>query len=276
MRWKERLVKKTEKAEARLRPRKTYTVHELAELSGVTVRTLHHYDKVGLVCPRRADNGYRVYGAAEVDRLQQVLLYRECGMALADVKRVLDDPLFDERVALKAHLRELFRRREHLNDLIASVQRTLACKEGGQAMEDEEKFEVFKRKMVEENEFAYGDEVRKRWGDAVADASNEKMMGMNAHAWKDAQKLEEQVKRNLIAAMKEGDPAGEAARRAADLHRQWLCAFWPDGSYSKEAHIGLAESYVTDERFRAYYDAVAPGAAEFLRDAVVAYCSRES
>lgn len=84
------------------------------------------------------------------------------------------------------------------------------------------------------------------------------------------------MKSNLIAAMEEGDPAGEAARHVVDLHRQWLCAFWPDGSYSKEAHLGLAESYVVDERFRAYYDAIAPGAAEFLRDAVAAYCSQEA
>ena len=273
MRWKELAVKDAEKADARVRPCRTYTVHELAELSGVTVRALHHYDKMGLVCPQRSDNGYRVYGAVEIDRLQQVLLYRECGMALADVKRMLDDPLFDECAALKAHLQELFRRREHLNDLIASVQRTLACREEGWAMEDEERFKAFKRKVVKENERAYGIEVRKRWGDAVADASNEKVMGMDACAWKDSQSLEERVRRNLIAAMKEGNPAGEAARHVVDLHRQWLCAFWPDGSYSKEAHLGLAESYVTDERFRAYYDAIAPGAAEFLRDAVAAYCS---
>ena len=125
--------------------RTTYTVHELAELSGVTVRTLHHYDDVGLVRAQRAANGYRLYGPAEVDRLQHALLFRECGMALADVKRLLDDPAFDVRTALSGHLRELRSRRERLDGLIASVQKTLACMEGNEPMKDEEKFEAFKK-----------------------------------------------------------------------------------------------------------------------------------
>ena len=81
------------------------------------------------------------------------------------------------------------------------------------------------------------------------------------------------AKEALVAAMAAGDPTGEDAHRAADLHRQWLCKFWKDGTYSKAAHLGLAEMYVADDRFKAYYEAVAPGAAEFLRDAIKAYCA---
>ena len=99
-----------------------YTVHELAALSGCTVRTLHHYDELGLVRARRAANGYRRYGPAEVDRLQQVLLYRECDMPLADIGRLLDDPAFDARDALAGHLHELHARKERLDGLIASVE----------------------------------------------------------------------------------------------------------------------------------------------------------
>ena len=121
-----------------------YTVHELAELSGCTVRTLHHYDELGLVRAQRASNGYRRYGAAEVDRLHQVLLYRECGMPLAAIGRLLDDPAFDARDALAGHLRELHARKQRLDGLIASVEKTLACMEGSATMEDEEKFEAFK------------------------------------------------------------------------------------------------------------------------------------
>ena len=253
--------------------RTTYTVHELAELSGVTVRTLHHYDDVGLVRAQRAAKGYRLYGPAEVDRLQHALLFRECGMALADVKRLLDDPAFDARTALSGHLRELRSRRERLDGLIASVQKTLACMEGNEPMKDEEKFEAFKQGLVEENERKHGAEVRERWGDEAADASNAKVMGMNEDQWKRTQELEAQMKDALLAAMDLGDPAGADAQRAADLHRQWLCAFWKDCAYSKEAHRGLAEAYVADERFKAYYEAIAPGAAEFLRDAVRIYCA---
>ncbi|OUO91778.1 MerR family transcriptional regulator [Gordonibacter sp. An230] len=250
-----------------------YTVRELAELSGCTVRTLHHYDELGLVRARRAANGYRRYGPAEVGRLQQVLLYRECDMPLADIKRLLDDPSFDARGALAGHLRELKARRKRLDGLIASVERTLACTEGADAMSDRERFEAFKQGLVEDNERRYGAEARGRWGDAAVDASSAKVRGMTEGDYEHAQALEQEVKDALAAALRTGDPAGAEARRAADLHRQWLCCFWQDGAYSKEAHRGLAEAYVADDRFKAYYDAVAPGAAEFLRDAIRAYCA---
>ena len=243
-----------------------YTVHELAALSGCTVRTLHHYDELGLVRAQRASNGYRRYGAAEVVRLHQVLLYRECGMPLAAIGCLLDDPAFDARDALAGPLRELHARKQRLDGLIASVEKTLACMEGSTVMEDQEKFEAFKQGLVDENERRYGEEVRERWSDDAADASNAKLMGQT-------QELEQGVKDALRAAMEAGDPAGEDAHRAADLHRQWLCAFWKDGTYSKAAHEGLAEMYVADDRFKAYYEAVAPGAAEFLRDAIRAYCA---
>ena len=257
----------------RERAERGYTVHELAALSGCTVRTLHHYDELGLVRAGRAANGYRRYGPAEVDRLQQVLLYREAEMPLADIKRLLDDPAFDARDALAGHLRELHARKERLDGLIASVEKTLASMEGDGPMKDEEKFEAFKQGLVDENEKKYGKEVRERWGDDAADASNAKLMGMSVEQYRRTQELEQGVKDALQAAIEAGDPAGEDALRAADLHRQWLCAFWKDGTYSKAAHRGIAEMYVADDRFRAYYEVVAPGAAEFLRDAIRAYCA---
>lgn len=250
-----------------------YTVHELATLSGCTVRTLHHYDELGLVHAARGANGYRRYGPAEVDRLQQVLLYREAEMPLADIKRLLDDPAFDAREALAGHLRELHVRKERLDELIASVEKTLACMEGSESMKDAEKFEAFKRGLVDENEKAYGEEVRERWGDDAADASNAKLMGMTEEQYRQTQELSEQIREAVLAGMETGHPAGEDALRAADLHRQWLCRLWKDGTYSKQAHAGLAEMYVADERFKAYYEAWAPGAAAFLRDAIRAYCA---
>ena len=98
-------------------------------------------------------------------------------------------------------------------------------------------------------------------------------MGMSEEEYRRTQELESQIKEALLAGMASGDPAGADAQRAADLHRQWLCAFWKDGAYSKEAHAGMAEMYVADERFKAYYEAIAPGAAEFLRGAIKAYCA---
>lgn len=252
---------------------KTYTPHELAKLSGCTVRTLHHYDELGLVRAKRGSNNYRHYGPAEVDRLQQVLLYREAEVPLADIKRVLDDPTFDAREALVEHLRDLRSRRERIDGLIASVENTLASMEGGVPMSDTQKFEAFKKNLIEQNEQKYGAEVRERWGDDAADSSNAKMAGMTEEQWSNTQELQQQIGEALLAGMEEGDPAGAHAQRAADLHRQWLCAFWKEGTYSKQAHAGLVEMYVADDRFKAYYEAIAPGAAAFLRDAVKVYCS---
>ena len=209
--------------------------------------------------------------------LVHVDAYRLGGSAYAPgqdaIGRLLDDPAFDARDALAGHLRELHARKQRLDGLIASVEKTLACMEGSATMEDEEKFEAFKQGLVGENEQHYGKEVRERWGDDAADASNAKLMGMSVEQYRQTQKLEQGVKDALAAAMAAGDPTGEDAHRAADLHRQWLCEFWKDGTYSKAAHLGLAEMYVADDRFKAYYEAVAPGAAEFLRDAIKAYCA---
>ncbi len=168
----------TGRADSRKDGRKTsYSVHALAELSGVSVRTLHHYDAIGLLNPKRADNNYRIYGADEVDRLQQILLYREVGMSLSEIGHVLDGDAFDAERALEEHLVRLVEQRERTNTLIASVEKTLAAQKGITKMEDGEKFEGFKTKLVEENEKQYGKEIREAYGDDAVEASNAKLMG---------------------------------------------------------------------------------------------------
>lgn len=253
---------------------RTYAVRELAKLAGVSVRTLHHYDELGLVRARRAANGYRRYGAAEVDRLHQVLLFRQTGMSLSEIRRMMDDPAFDQRAALQRHLEVLRGQRAQLDEMIANVEKTLAGLEGGPKMADEEKFQAFKRDLVRQNEERYGVEVRERWGDAAADASSARVMGMSEGRWNEVQQIEARVKELLIEALPTGDPTCAEAQEAARLHAAWLQAFWGEDAYSPAAHAALAEGYVADERFRAYYEAWAPGAAEFLRDAVAAHCAK--
>jgi len=178
-------------------------------------------------------------------------------------------PNFDGAKALREHRASLLAKREQLDKLIANVEKTIAAWEGRAQMSDKEKFEGFKQKMIEENETKYGQEVRQKYGDDVVDQSNAKLMAMSQEDYAAATKLGEQVQATLAAAFKTGDPAGELAQKAADLHRQWLCYFWP--SYTKQAHAGVAQMYVDDERFKAYYDKEQPGTAEFLRDAVFIY-----
>jgi len=250
--------------------RMEYTVKQLAELTGVTTRTLRYYNEIGLLMPAKINSsGYRIYGEKEVDKLQQILFYRELGVDLDTIKKIINSPSFDSMKALKEHREKLLAKRRQLNSLIANVEKTIAAKEGRITMNDKEKFEAFKQKLIEENERKYGYEVREKYGDEVVDRSNQKLKNMTKEQFEQLKHLEEEVLNTLNKAFVTGDPASELAQKAADLHRQWLCYFWDH--YAKEAHRGVTEMYVADERFKAYYDKKYLGAAEFLRDAVRIY-----
>ncbi len=249
----------------------SYSAKQLSDLSGVSVRTLHYYEEQGLLNPSRGENNYRMFGPAEIDRLQQILLYRELGFALKEIARILDAPDFDQRVALQAHLRRLEKKQNELSRIATSVQQMLVAMEGGLAMTDEERFESIKQMLIEENEKTYGAEIRDRYGDEMVDASNAQVAGMSKESWDRAQTLEAEIKDALRTAVASGDPAGVAAQQLCVLHGEWLCMFWPEGTYSIEAHRALGEGYVSDKRFTSYYEEVVQGGAEFLRDALNVY-----
>ncbi len=247
-----------------------YTVQKLAQMAGVSTRTLRYYDEIGILKPARINSsGYRIFGQAEVDRLQQILFYRELGVSLDSIKDIVSAPSYNGVLALREHHEKLLEKREQLDLLIINVEKTIALSEGRITMANKEKFEGFKKKLVDDNEAKYGKEIREKYGDEKINKSNSKFQGMTQEQYDEVTKLATEVIETLHAAFKTGDPAGELAQKAADLHRQWLCYHWD--SYSKEAHAGLAQMYVDDPRFTAYYDEKQPGAAEFLRDAVHIY-----
>lgn len=247
-----------------------YTVQKLGNMAGISTRTLRYYDEIGILKPARiSSSGYRIYGKAEVDRLQQILFYRELGVSLDEIKEILNSPSFDKTSALKEHRQKLLAKRKQLDLLIANVDKTLAESEGRIKMSDKEKFEGFKQRLIDENEMKYGKEAREKYGDEQVDKSNRVFMNMTEDQYAEFEKLSANVIDTLKAAFETGDPAGELAQRAADLHRQWLSFTWNE--YSKEAHANLAQMYVDDERFKAYYDKDQDGLAEFLRDAVFIY-----
>lgn len=252
-----------------------YSPAELAAMSGVSVRTLHHYDQIGLLTPAREPNGYRSYSPSDVQRLQQVLLFRACGLELAEIKRVLDSPGFSQKEALGAHLAELKRRRQNLDTLIATVERTLADLKGGNTMSDRERFEGLRKEKVERNERMHGAEVRRRWGDEMADAANERILSMDEDAWNTMEELEEAIKEQLRAAMATGDPESAESGKLVAMHARWLEMHWPAGTYTPEAHRGMGQMYAADERFRSYYDgACGDGAAQLLCDAIATWAGR--
>ncbi len=247
-----------------------YTVQKLANIAGVSTRTLRYYDEIGILKPARINSsGYRIYGKKEVDQLQQILFYRELDVGLDSIKEILSSPSFNSSNALKDHRKKLLTKREQLDMLIANIDKTIEAAEGRIIMNDQEKFEGFKQKMIDANEEKYGKEIREKYGNSVVNESNNKLKGLTQEQYAEFEKLSLSVNETLKEAMATGDPTSELGQKAADLHRQWLSYTW--GSYNKQAHAGLAQMYVDDERFKAYYDKIQPGAAEFLRDAILVY-----
>jgi DNA-binding transcriptional MerR regulator len=252
-----------------------YTIQKLASLAGVSTRTLRYYDEIGILKPARINSsGYRIYGQAEVNRLQQILFYRELGVGLDSIKDIVTAPTFDGAKALREHREKLLEKKEQLDLLIANVDKTIALTEGRITMSNKEKFEGFKKKMIEDNEKKYGKEIREKYGKDTVEASNAKVMNMTQEQYEEVTALAEQIQTTLAEAFKTGDPAGELAQKAAQLHKQWLTYYWKE--YSKEAHAGLAQMYVDDERFTAYYDKEQPGTAVFLRDAIHIYTGQKN
>ncbi len=247
-----------------------YSVDRLAKLSGVSARALRYYDQIGLLTPRRVSNGYRVYGQAEVDLLQQILFYRELEVPLDEIRSILHEGSYDAASALQAHLTAMKDKEKRIRQLISNLERTIAAKKGGTGMSDRDKFEGFKRSLVEDNERKYGDEVRQKYGSETMDASNAKLMGLSEEQYARAEGLSREFNETLKNALRNGDPAGPLAQKACALHRDWLCYFWKE--YSKEAHLNLTQMYVDDLRFRQYYDGVIEGGAEFLLEAMKEYC----
>jgi DNA-binding transcriptional MerR regulator len=252
-----------------------YTVKKLGELAGVSTRTLRYYDEIDILKPARINSsGYRIYGEHEIDRLQQILFYKELGVELEQIKDILDNPDFDVENALVDHREKLVAKREQLEKLIANVDKTIAVKEGRMTMTDKEKFEGFKRRIIDENEQTYGKEIREKYGEDTVNQSNAKLQNMSQEEFEQANRLAEEIHIALAEAMKTGNPASEQAQKAAQLHKQWLMNYWAE--YSKEGHAGLADMYTADDRFKAYYDKETKGTAEFLRDAIYVFTGKKN
>ena len=251
-----------------------YSIRELAELSGVSSRTLRYYDSIGLLKPARvSDAGYRFYGEKEMLLLQQIFFYRERGFSLEEIRRILYQKDFDLEKALQEHLQELEKRQNEIADMIKNVKCTILSMKGEREMSEKERFDGFKQRIVKENEAVYGKEVREKYGDAEMDAANRKLMNMTEADYERFENLKEEVEQILQKAVLAGeDPQGEMGRRVVLLHKEWLGMTWKQ--YTENAHKGVAQMDVLDERFRGYYDKEVEGCAAFLRDAIMHWVGR--
>ncbi|NNF70556.1 MAG: MerR family transcriptional regulator [Acidimicrobiia bacterium] len=247
------------------------TVGQVARLAGVTVRTLHHYDEIGLLHPSgRSEAGYRLYSEADLERLQELLFYRELGFGLDDIKRMMGDPGYDRGAALREHRELLQAELAARRAMLETVETAIARHEKGATMSKEEMFEVFGDFDPAEHEA----EARERWGDTDAHKeSSRRTSQYTKDDWVTIKAEADAIEERLAELLRSGaDPSGGEAMAAAEAHRQHIDSwFYP---CSSAMHVNLAEMYVADARFAEHYDSREPGLATFVRDAIKANAIR--
>ena len=247
-------------------------VGEVAALAGVTVRTLHHYDRIGLLSPSgRTAAGYRQYAPADLDRLHRVLVYRELGFPLEEVATLLDDPAADPAEHLRRQHRLLLDRVERTRAMVAAVEKEMEAMDMGISLTPEERFEVFGA----HDPAQYEAEAEERWGETEAwQESQRRTRSYTKEDWLRVKAEGEDVERRFAEALRDGVPAdSERAMDLAEEHRQQISRNYY--ACPPEVHAALGRVYVEDERFTAHYEQVAPGLAQYVSSAVQANAARQ-
>jgi DNA-binding transcriptional MerR regulator len=241
-----------------------FTVKQLSKLAGVTPRTLHHYDAIGLLKPSRVgDNGYRYYGEESLLRLQQILFYRELGIPLEDIKKIMGRRDFDVLGALYSHKEALQKQVARLNRLITTVDNTIHHLKGNTTMSNKAYFEGFN----EEEQERYSKEAEQLYDPETVRASNRKWKSYAA-AKKEAILAEGNgIYTDMIAAMPKG-AASQEAQAIVERWRKHMDYFWTP---KLDQLLYLVNGYNDDPRFKANFDRMHPGLAEFMREAVKVY-----
>ncbi|MEL6926745.1 MAG: MerR family transcriptional regulator [Bacteroidota bacterium] len=235
-----------------------YTVKQLAQLAGVTIKTLHHYDEIGLLQPaRRTESNYRYYGEAELLRLQQILFYRDLNFPLVQIIAILDDPSFDLLDALRFHRMKMKAEAARYQQLIQTIDKTIDKLNNNNSMvTHEELYEGFPKEKVED----YRQEVIERWGKEEIIEAETRLKQLRQTEWKDLKTKQENVNQ-LLASLVGQDPTSPLVQAGIAQHFELINAFHPT---PLERYLCLGKLYTDDERFRAYYENYQQGLAEFL------------
>ncbi|MET7609683.1 MerR family transcriptional regulator [Streptomyces seoulensis] len=251
----------------------SFSVGQVAGFAGITVRTLHHYDEIGLLVPSgRTYAGHRRYADADLDRLQQILFYRELGFPLDEVAALLDDPGADPRAQLRRQHELLTARIERLSRMAAAVEHAMEAHTMGIDLTPEERFEVFGDHDPE----IHAEETERRWGNTEAYAESRRRTARYTKAdWQRMRAESDDFNARYATLVADGvPPADPAAMDLAEEHRRHIDRWFYACPHA--THRCLGEMYVADARFTAYYDALGPGVAAHLNAAIAANAGRHA
>jgi DNA-binding transcriptional MerR regulator len=250
-----------------------YTVGKVAELSGVTIRTLHHYDEVGLLSPGgRSAAGYRIYEDSDLERLQRILFYRELGFTLDEISTIVDDEHTDALGHLRRQRKLLTGRIDRLSAMVEAIDHEMEARTMDIPLTPEERLEIFGEFRPED----YAEEAEQRWGDTEAYKESQcRVSSYKKEDWQQLKVEEEEIRARLAEAFEAGlAPDSAEAMAAAEAHRRHISRWFYECTY--EIHRGLTKMYVSDERFRSNYDTKTPGLADFIRQSALANGSKSS
>lgn len=249
-----------------------YKVKEVGDLAGISVRALHYYDRIGLLKPEAvAPSGYRLYSDRDLQRLQQILFFKEIGFNLDEIREILDRPDFDRGRALRAHKELLTERKRRLEEIIRTVDKTLNALEEGCPMAKKELFTGFDMAEIEKHQAKYADEVRRTYDPKVVAECERKTAKYTKDDWAAIMAKSGEIYRRIAAGMDRGPADSEVQAAVAEWREHITKSFY---DCTPEIFRGLGDLYVNDQRFTENIDTIRPGLAAFLREAMIIYCDR--
>ncbi|WP_201763473.1 MerR family transcriptional regulator [Chengkuizengella marina] len=250
-----------------------YKVKEVSSIVGVSVRTLHHYDRIGLLEPETTTpSGYRLYTDQNLERLQQILFFKEMDFSLQEIKEILDRPDFDRKKALKTHKEVLLKKKNRIEKMIKTVNKTLASIEGGIKMENKEMFNGFDMKEIEEHQAKYAEEAKQKYGESY-EKTIQKTKNYTKEDWKNITEEANGIYNKLASRMEFG-PEDEQAQKAIHEWRQHITKYYYECTI--DVFRGLGDMYVADVRFTNNIDKNKDGLAEFMKQAMHVYCDKHT
>ncbi|WNF21137.1 MerR family transcriptional regulator [Mesobacillus jeotgali] len=250
-----------------------YKVKEVAEFTGVSIRTLHHYDRIGLLTPEAVSTaGYRLYSEENLERLQQILVFKEMDLSLHEIKEIIDRPEFNRKENLIKHKKLLIAKKKRLEEMIITVERTIHSIEGGYHMAEKDMFQGFDMKEIKEHQKKYSEEAKERYGKEAVEKVEKKTAGYTADDWGNIQSKTDEIYRRLIAGMDQGPEAPEVQQAVADW-RQFITDHYYECTL--EIYRGLGNLYVDDPRFTKNIDKYQLGLAAFFKEAIHVYCDQQ-